>query len=163
MNIKVKEMFNKQITYLLESAYQYLEFSYFFDSRDLYGYAKYYRLIAKEEIKHAMSIYDYLIKTKENIKLIIIHTLCEDYKTIEDVLKANLRIEKSIESNLDEIYKTTTKLSDLASKHFIKEFIDKRINLSSSIHRLIDEYELYKDNLFILDKTLERNLNHEIL
>lgn len=58
MNLKVKDLLNTQVNKELESAYLYLEFSNFFDSKQLDGYANYYRVQAKEEIDHAMLIYD---------------------------------------------------------------------------------------------------------
>ena len=72
MNSKVKELLNQQVTNELESAYLYLEFSNFFDSRNLEGYANYYMVQAKEEIDHAMLIYDYLHKANEDVKLMVI-------------------------------------------------------------------------------------------
>ena len=164
MNSKVKELLNQQVTNELESAYLYLEFSNFFDSRNLEGYANYYKVQAKEEIDHAMRIYDYLHKANENVKLMIIHAPQEEYKTIEDVLDAGLKAEKNVTEMINNIYSATIKYSDFASKVFLKWFIDEQVEEEENAQKMIDDYRMFKDNLFNLDKKYsERKHEREVL
>lgn len=157
MNLKIKELLNSQITLELESAYLYLEFSNFFDSRNLDGYANYYRVQAKEEIDHAMLIYDYLHKANESVKLMVIHAPSEEYKEIDEVLEANLKAEKRITDSINKIYESTIKYSDFASKLFIKWFITEQFSEESNAQKMKDDYALYKNELFELNqKYLER-------
>lgn len=157
MNKRVKELMNKQITNELESAYLYLEFSNFFDSRNLDGYANYYRVQAKEEIDHAMLIYDYLHKANEAVKLMVIKAPYDEYKSIEDILDAGLKAERNVTSMINTIYESAIKNKDYASKIFMKWFIDEQFEEESSAQAMIDEYNLYKDNLFELNqKYLQR-------
>lgn len=157
MNPKVKELMNKQVTNELESAYLYLEFSNFFDSRNLEGYANYYRVQAKEEIDHAMLIYDYLHKANENVKLMVIKAPTDEYKSIEDILDAGLKAEENVTAMINDIYDATVKYTDIASKVFIKWFIAEQFEEESSAQKMIDDYKLFKDNLYELDKKyLER-------
>lgn len=157
MNSKVKELMNKQVTNELESAYLYLEFSNFFDSRNLEGYANYYRVQAKEEIDHAMLIYDYLHKANENVKLMVIKAPTDEYKSIEDILDAGLKAEENVTAMINDIYDATVKYTDIASKVFIKWFIAEQFEEESSAQKMIDDYKLFKDNLYELDKKyLER-------
>lgn len=157
MNSKVKELMNQQVTNELESAYLYLEFSNFFDSRDLDGYANYYKVQAKEEIDHAMLIYDYLHKANESVKLMVIHAPSEEYKSIEDILDVGLKAEKNVTDMINNIYSTAIKYSDYASKVFMKWFIDEQVEEEYNAQKMIDDYKVFKDNLFDLDKKyLER-------
>ena len=152
MNPKVKELLNQQVTYELESAYLYLEFSNFFDSRNLEGYANYYRVQAKEEIDHAMLIYDYLHKANENVRLMVIHAPSEEYKSIEDILDAGLKAEQNVTAKINDIYDASIKYSDYASKVFIKWFIDEQFEEETNAQNMIDDYKLFKDNLFELNE-----------
>lgn len=157
MNSKVKELLNKQVTNELEAAYLYLEFSNFFDSKNLNGYANYYKVQAKEEIDHAMLIYDYLHKANEQVKLMVIQAPHDDYKSIEDVLDAGLKAEKNVTAMIQNIYDATVKYSDITSKVFIKWFIAEQFEEETSAQRMIDEYKMFKDDLYQLDKKyLER-------
>ena len=157
MNRKVKDLMNQQITNELEAAYLYLEFSNFFDSRNLDGYANYYRVQAKEEIDHAMLIYDYLQKSKQAVRLMVIHAPSDEYKSIEEVLDAGLKAEKIVTKKIEDIYLAAIEYSDFASKIFLKWFIDEQFEEETNAQRMIDEYNMFKDNLFDLNKKyLER-------
>lgn len=157
MNSKVKDLLNTQVNKELESAYLYLEFSNFFDSKQLDGYANYYRVQAKEEIDHAMLIYDYMHKANENLHLMIIKSPDEQYKSIEEVLDAGLKAEKEVTASINKIFETANKTNDYASKSFLKWFIDEQVEEEENAQKMIDEYSLFKNNLFELDqKYLQR-------
>ena len=157
MNSKVKELLNAQITKELESAYLYLEFSNFFDSRNLKGYANYYRVQAKEEIDHAMVIYDYMHKANESVRLMVIKPPHDEYKNIEEILEANLKAEKDVTDSINKIYETSITKSDFASKIFLKWFIEEQFEEETNAQNMIDDYKLFKNDLFALDaKYLER-------
>ena len=164
MNSKVKELMNNQITRELESAYLYLEFSNFFDSRNLSGYANYYRVQAKEEIDHAMAIYDYMHKANESVKLMVIRPPQNEYKSIEEILEENLKAEQDITNSINKIYDATIKNSDFSSKIFIQWFINEQLQEESSVNKMISDYKSFKDNLFELDKKyLERKHKRLVL
>lgn len=157
MNSKVKDLLNTQVNKELESAYLYLEFSNFFDSKQLDGYANYYRVQAKEEIDHAMLIYDYMHRANENVHLMIIKSPDEEYKSIEEVLDAGLKAEKEVTASINKIFETANKADDYASKSFLKWFIDEQVEEEENAQKMIDEYSLFKNNLFELDqKYLQR-------
>ena len=162
MNSKVKELLNQQVTNELESAYLYLEFSNFFDSRNLEGYANYYMVQAKEEIDHALLIYDYLHKANEDVKLLVIKAPDDKYKTIEDILDAGLKAEQNVTAMINNIYDATIKYSDIASKVFIKWFIAEQFEEETNAQKMIDDYKLFKDNLYELDEKYKQR-KHEAI
>lgn len=162
MNSKVKELLNQQVTNELESAYLYLEFSNFFDSRNLEGYANYYMVQAKEEIDHALLIYDYLHKANEDVKLMVIKAPDDKYKTIEDILDAGLKAEQNVTAMINNIYDATIKYSDIASKVFIKWFIAEQFEEETNAQKMIDDYKLFKDNLYELDEKYKQR-KHEAI
>ena len=57
---KVEQALNKQINAELYSSYLYLSMAAFFESHDLQGFAKWFRLQADEEYGHGMKIFDYI-------------------------------------------------------------------------------------------------------
>ena len=157
MNTKVKELLNQQVTNELESAYLYLEFSNFFDSKNLDGYANYYKVQAKEEIDHAMLIYNYLQNANESIKLMVIKAPSDEYKSIEDILDVGLKAEQNVTQMINTIYEASIKYSDFASKIFLQWFIDEQVEEETNAQKMIDDYAMFKNNLFELDKKyLER-------
>ena len=60
MNANVSGLLNNQINKELYSAYLYLEFSNYYESRGLNGFANWFKIQAMEERDHAMLFYQYL-------------------------------------------------------------------------------------------------------
>lgn len=156
MNKQIKELLNKQINAELTAAYQYLGFSNFFDSKNLNGYGNYYRVQAKEEIKHAMRIYDYLIKCNEKVSLLVIEAPLDNYKDIDEVLDAALQKEIEISNMISEIFETTQTMKDFASKIFIRWFIEEQQEEIADAQKMINDYQLFKNNLYELNEKYAR-------
>ena len=57
---KVAGLLNEQVNKEFYSAYLYLDFSNFYKSRSLDGYANWYEIQAREEMDHAMMMIRYL-------------------------------------------------------------------------------------------------------
>lgn len=60
MDIKVAEMLNTQINKEFYSAYLYLDFSNYYESKGLSGFANWYMIQAQEERDHALLFLRYL-------------------------------------------------------------------------------------------------------
>ena len=69
MNSKVHELLNQQINKEFYSAYLYLDFSNWFKSKGLDGFANWYLIQAQEERDHAMLFYQYLQNESKTITL----------------------------------------------------------------------------------------------
>ena len=57
---KVEQLLNEQINKEFYSAYLYLDFANFYQSKGLDGFANWYQIQAQEERDHAMLFYQYL-------------------------------------------------------------------------------------------------------
>ncbi len=57
---KMANALNVQVNVELQSAYQYLAMSAFFESTDLKGFAHWMRIQYQEERAHALKIYDFI-------------------------------------------------------------------------------------------------------
>ena len=162
MNLSIVRSLNDLVNLYFTSAYQYLEFSNFFDSRDLKGYANYFKVEAKEEIKRAMLIYDYLHKSKQNLRLMIIHAPSDEYTGIEDILRQSQNIQNKLNEAINEIYAKSLNYGDFASKVFIKWFVYDVLNELNNAKKMAEDYRLYKDNLIMLnDKYSKRIISRE--
>ena len=66
---KVEKALNSQVNAELFSAYLYLSMSADFESKSLTGFAKWLKIQAKEEVEHAMKIYNYLLERGGKVEL----------------------------------------------------------------------------------------------
>lgn len=152
MKQKVRELMNKQINHELESAYLYLEFSNYFESHNLGGYSNYYKVQAKEEIGHAMQFLKYLLNANEKVQLMTIHVPEVELKSVEDVLNAGLKAEEDITKKINDIYEAANSEKEYSTKTFLNWFVAEQFEEENSAKRMIEDYKLFKNNLYELDK-----------
>src|SRR5690606_30169828 len=69
MGKAVQDAINEQIMYELYSGYTYLAMSAYFEEQGLPGFAKWMRLQAQEELKHAMRLFDHVAERGGHITL----------------------------------------------------------------------------------------------
>lgn len=152
MKQKVRELMNKQINHELESAYLYLEFSNYFELNNLTGYANYYKAQAKEEIGHAMQFLKYLLNANEKVQLMTIHVPDIELNSVEDVLNVALRAEENITRKINEIYDAAINEKEYSTKTFLNWFVAEQFQEENNAKKMIDDYKLFKNNLYELDK-----------
>lgn len=155
MNKFISELINQQIEKEFESAYLYLEFTNYFDSIALYGFASWYRIQAFEEIDHAMKFYDYMHEMNEQVTFLPIPSPKFSTKNTENVLKKGLENEKYVTSLINKIYKTASDNSDFATLDFLKWFINEQREEEANAQTLLDKFNMFgntPEGLYLLDK-----------
>ena len=60
LNEKVAQLINEQVNKEFYSAYLYLDFANYYESKGLAGFANWYKIQAQEERDHALLFYQYL-------------------------------------------------------------------------------------------------------
>ena len=101
---KVAGLLNEQINKEFYSAYLYLDFSNYYESVGLEGFANWYRVQAQEERDHAMLFYQYLQNNNEKVTL---EAIAKPDKVFADnmaPLKAGLEHEIYVTSLINNIY-----------------------------------------------------------
>ena len=66
---KLLEGLNEQINFEFYSSYTYLAMAGYCESIDLVGFANFFRVQAKEELDHAMKLYDYVYQKNGSVTL----------------------------------------------------------------------------------------------
>ena len=93
LNAKVKELLNQQVNKEFYSAYLYLDFSNYYETRGLDGFANWYKIQAQEERDHALLFYQYLHNNNETVTLDAIAKPDKVFNCDMDPLKAGLEHE----------------------------------------------------------------------
>jgi len=79
---KVLEALNTQLNNELYSAYLYLSMATFFDHKGLKGFAHSMKIQAKEELSHAMKIYEYINDRGGRVELKDVKTPPQHWNTV---------------------------------------------------------------------------------
>jgi len=157
MNATIHELLNQQINHEFYSAYLYLEFSNYFKSKGLDGFANWYMIQAQEERDHALLFYNYLHNENQPVTLEAIAKPTGEYASHLDVLKAGLQHEKFVTSLINNIYSAAYDARDFRTMQFLDWFVKEQGEEETTANDLISKMELYGSDprsLYLLNQEL---------
>jgi len=155
---KVAALLNDQINKEFYSAYLYLDFSNYFKSKGLDGYANWYQVQAQEERDHAMLFYQYLHNNNETVTL---EAIAKPDKTFTDLmgpLKAGLEHEEYVTSLIHTIYAAAQSVNDFRTIQFLDWFVKEQGEEETNANDMITKFELFGSDpkgLYMLDNELK--------
>ena len=143
MNAKVRDLLNQQINKEFYSAYLYLDFSNYFNDKELNGFANWYRVQAQEERDHAMLFYQYLQNENQKVTL---ETIAKPDKVAPchmDILKAGLEHEKYVTALIHDIYAAAYDVKDFRTMQFLDWFVKEQGEEETNANDMITKMELF--------------------
>lgn len=157
MDKKVYELINLQINREFYSAYLYLDYSNYFKSKGLDGFANYFYIQAQEERDHAMLFYDYLHNEDGQVVLEQIDKPESDISCYMDVLKQSLEHEKLVTGWINDIYAAAYDVKDFRTMQFLDWFVKEQGEEEANAKELISKMELFGSDpkgLYMLNQEL---------
>lgn len=157
LNAKVRELLNDQINKEFYSAYLYLEFSNYFDTVGLDGFANWYKIQAQEERDHAMLFYQYLKNSNETVTFEAIDKPKTEINAHIDVMRAGLKHEEYVTSLINEIYSAAHDVKDFKTMQFLDWFVQEQGEEEKNANDLITKMELFGSDpksLYMLNSEL---------
>lgn len=155
---KVKELLNDQINKELYSAYLYLDFANYYQSKGLEGFANWYTVQAQEERDHAMLFLKYLQNNNVSVELKAIAQPDIKMENLMDALKAGLAHEEYVTSLIHTIYGARQEVKDFRTMQFLDWFIKEQGEEETNANDLITKMELFGTDakgLYMLDSELK--------
>ena len=119
LDSNVKQLLNEQVNKEFYSAYLYLDFSNFYKSKGLDGFANWYKVQAQEERDHAMLFYQYL---QNNNQKVTFEAIPKPDCVLTDKmspLKAALEHEKYVTSLINNIYAAAFEVKDFRTMQLL--------------------------------------------
>jgi len=157
LDMKVKELLNQQVNKELYSAYLYLDFSNYFETRGLDGFANWYKIQAQEERDHALLFYQYLHNNNEAVTLDAIAKPDKVLDSDMTVLKAGLEHEEYVTSLINDIYAAAYEGKDFRTMQFLDWFVKEQGEEETNANDLISKMELFGSDpksLYMLNSEL---------
>ncbi len=154
---KMLNALNKQIQEELYSAYLYLSMSNWFDSIGLKGFANWMMVQFKEELAHAMKIYNYIQYQGGFVELMEIAKPPAKWDSPLHAFEETLKHERHITQCINELVDLAEELKDRATFNFLQWFVDEQVEEEANDIEIIEKLKLIGDNksaLFMLDKEL---------
>ncbi len=154
---KLEKSLNDQITFEFYSSYTYLAMSAYCESWDLRGVAIFVRVQAKEELDHAMKLYDYVFQKGGRVILGEIEAPKKEYESMVDVFETGLSHERTVTSKIYAITDIATEEREHSTMSFLKWFIDEQVEEENNFNTLLKKVKRCESNpaaLYMLDDEL---------
>ena len=136
----VEKLLNEQIVNEIYSAHLYLSMSAWLRDKNLDGYASWFYIQYKEELDHALIIYNYILNAGGSVELGAIDAPPFEFESLENVLECSLKHEELVTSLIYAIVEAAQKTKDFKTVQFldwfIKEQVEEEDNASTNIGRL---------------------------
>ena len=150
---------NKQVNAELQSAYQYLAQSAYFESIDLKGFAHWMRIQYQEERAHALKIYQFIIDREGRVKLLPLAEPAGEWDNPTRAFEAALESERDNSRRIHQICDLAMGETDHATLAFMQWFVNEQVEEEAVAYDLLQRLKLVADSnagLFMLDQELSQ-------
>ena len=142
----MEKLLNDQIQKEFYSAYLYLSFEAYFASRNLNGFAHWFRVQAMEERDHAIIFVNYINQVGGRVKLHPLDAPEWDFKSIEEVIIKQLKHERFVTSSIYNIADHAIEERDHKTNSFLKWFIDEQAEEEANAEQNLSKISLVGEN-----------------
>ncbi len=153
----VQDALSGQLNAEMYSSYLYLSMSSYFSSTGLAGFANWMRVQAKEELLHAMKLYDYINERGGRIVLKPIEGPPTEWKSPLDAFEHTFRHEQMVTGLINGLVDLAIAEKDHATNNFLQWFVSEQVEEEASAGDVLQKVKRVGDNtssLFILDQEL---------
>jgi ferritin len=159
MDKKLQKTFNDQIKHELSSAYIYLAMAAYFATKNLPGFAHWMKVQYKEEVSHAMKMFEFLNDRGVRILLQAIPQPTLEFSSSLEVFEETLKHEQKVTSLIHALYELAKEVNDHASVVFLQWFVSEQVEEEKNAMEIIQNLKMIKSEgapQIMLDRELAR-------
>ncbi|MEM0246771.1 MAG: ferritin [Desulfurococcaceae archaeon] len=157
MDQEILEALNKQLNQELRNAYFYLAMAAHFDHTSLSGFAHYFKVQAREELEHAMKIYEYVNARGARVELQDVTVAKKEWNSVLEAVRDFYEAERANTQRIWNLVDLARRHGDKATEAFLQWFVNEQVEEEEQALDLLNKVEMIKDNvaaLLALDKVL---------
>jgi len=156
---KVFRALNEQLNAELRNAYLYLAMASFFAEKGLSGFSHFFRVQAREELGHAMKIYDYILDRGGRVVLSDVPAPKQSWDSILSAVSDFVRSEEENTRRIWRLVDVAREEGDKATEVFLNWFVEEQVEEEKLAQGLLAKVKLVGDNpvaLLALDRELAK-------
>ncbi len=156
---KVEKALNSQVNAELFSAYLYLSMSADFESKSLTGFAKWLKIQAKEEVEHAMKIYNYLLERGGKVELEKIEKPKTEWETPLEAFNDAYEHEKKVTSLIYGLVEIAQAEKDYATNEMLQWFVKEQVEEEAQTQLIVEHLKMAgdsKNGIMMIDHRLSK-------
>lgn len=154
---KVQDEINDQIQAEFQSAWLYLAFSAWFESRNLDGFAHWMKKQWEEEQEHAMKFYDHILRRGGEVELKDLSKPKVSADSVTEVFEKVLDHERYITKRIHSLYDLAKEEDDYPLQTLLHWFIDEQVEEEENAESILERLKMIGDegaSLYVLDREL---------
>ncbi len=156
---KVFRALNEQLNAELRNAYLYLAMASFFAEKGLNGFSHFFRVQAREELGHAMKIYDYILDRGGKVVLSDVPAPRQSWDSVLSAVDEFVRSEEENTQRIWRLVDVARDEGDKATEVFLNWFVEEQVEEEKLAQDLLAKVKLVGDNpvaLLALDRELAK-------
>ncbi len=157
MSPTMQAALNEQMKHEFYSAYLYLSMSAYCDSVNLPGLARWMRVQAQEETRHALKIFDHLLDRGGRVELQQLDRPPAQFDSPRAVFEQAHRHEQQVTESINTVYAAALEERDFASRVFLDWFVQEQVEEEKTSGLLAEQLRMVGEDrpgLLMLDREL---------
>ncbi len=150
---RLQDAINAQITREIWSANLYLSMAFYLDKEGFNGFSTWMKKQSQEEMEHAYTMADYVIKRGGTAKVGQIDNVPGDWSTPLNVFESAYEHECNVSRWIDELVDIAIEEKDKASQDFLWTFVREQVEEEATASGIVDRIRKMGDSaIFNLDQ-----------
>jgi ferritin len=149
---KLLDLFQEQIRNELESAYKYLGMAAYFESTPHTGFAQWMRRQAREEMEHAMKLFDHVNDRGNHVELLPLAVMPTHYPSPLEAFRETLKHEQWVTHLIHEMYGVAIEIKDFAAQVLLQWYVSEQVEEEKQVRDILSQIEIAGDNIAALMK-----------
>lgn len=154
---KLQAALNDQINAELASAYLYLAMAAHFEASNLVGSGRWMRRQAREEVTHAMKIFDFVQGRDGRVTLAAVAQPPAQFGSSVEVWEQVLKHEKGVTDRIHQLYALAVAENDYPTQTMLHWFIDEQVEEEKTATTILEQARMIGPSnsaLYFLDRHL---------
>jgi ferritin len=148
---------NEQINAELSSAYQYLAMAAYFESINLEGSALWMKRQSREEVEHAMRIFEFIHSRDGRVTLAAVAQPQAHFDSPFTVWEAVLKQEQSVTARIHALYALASEERDYATEVMLQWFVTEQVEEEKVARGILEQVRIIgptSSAIFFVDRHL---------
>ncbi len=153
----MQDAINEQIQKEYHSSYLYLAMAAYCEAGNLPGSAKWMRIQSKEELSHAMKLFEHMVDRGGRITLQAIQQPAAEYKSALDLFEKVLAHEQLVTASIHKLYALAVKENDYPAQVMLQWFVTEQVEEEKNAGQVVEQLKAVgesKSSLMLLDRHL---------
>lgn len=159
ISTSMQRALNEQIRKEFGASYLYLSMAAYFAEKNLNGFARWMRMQAMEEAKHAMRIFDFVEDRGGRVTLEAVDRPPPDYPSALAVFEHARDHEAKVSAGIHALFEMAGSEKDWATQAMLQWFITEQVEEEKTSSEIVDTLRMIGDSasgLYMYDKELGR-------